>query len=94
MSRALSQATLDAIGVACAQAVAAAFAAMSAPAAAPASAASSSAATPYVADPLASGKLCRCGHAHKRPVVLAERPRLARESACSIKGCVSHPACK
>jgi len=36
-----------------------------------------------------NGKVCTCGHEHKRPVVAAQRARLATEPACFIKGCVT-----
>lgn len=37
-----------------------------------------------------TGKTCRdCGHEHKRPVREDLRARLADETACAIKGCVS-----
>lgn len=42
----------------------------------------------YVRDDLATGKVCRCGDVHKRPVRVADRARLATEAACHIKGCV------
>jgi hypothetical protein len=81
----------DAIIAGVAQAIVQAMA----PQARPAAAAVGSAAAPlYVADPLSTGKVCRCGHEHSRAVVAAERPRLAHESACRIKGCVSRPNCK
>jgi hypothetical protein len=40
-----------------------------------------------------NGKVCVCGHEHKRPVRTADRHRLATETACQVKGCVSHPDC-
>ncbi len=48
----------------------------------------------YVApSPLETGKTCRCGHEHQRPVRSDLRARLASETACHIKACVSRPAC-
>lgn len=74
----LAQSTLDAIAAAVAQALA--QAAASAPVA-------PSAASGPAFD--ATGRTCVCGHEHKRPVVASARERLASETACAIKGCVS-----
>ena len=70
-----------------------AVAAPAAPAVAAAPVAIAAAPVSAAADPLTTGKHCTCGHEHKRPVVLAERARLTLETACQIKGCVSHPDC-
>lgn len=80
---------VDALVAALVPALAQALAQAGAPASAPATA--SAAAPVYVADPRASGRECVCGHAHKTAVVTAQRARLASETACKIKGCVSVP---
>jgi hypothetical protein len=36
-----------------------------------------------------TGKVCVCGHVHSRAVRVADRDRLATETACRIKGCVN-----
>ena len=65
-------------------------ASVDAPAPVASSPAQAQAAAPvYVRDDLGTGRVCRCGHEHQRPVRSDLRARLATEAACHIKGCVS-----